>query len=92
MFRLLWLGQHASLAKQLVGLREYVIDFIPEAPPGLPSGIATVRFDSLEALEAAFADEQLRTRLHETRDEFASRVEVFIVDENVVFSSRGNEL
>jgi uncharacterized protein (TIGR02118 family) len=89
LFQSLWLGEHAELATKLVGLREYVIDFIADAPPGLPSGIATLRFDSMEALEAAFADEQLRMRLHATRDEFANRVEVFIVDETVVFRSKG---
>jgi hypothetical protein len=86
-FRALWLGAHAEDAKQLVGLREYVIDFIADAPAGLPSGIATVRFDDLAALEAAFADDALRSRLLTTRTAFAARVEVFIVQENVVLAA-----
>jgi hypothetical protein len=39
-FKACWLGEHAELAKQLVGVREYIIDFIADAPTGLPSGCA----------------------------------------------------
>lgn len=84
-FKALWLGEHAADAKQLRGLREYIIDFVPDASPDLPSGIAVVRFDSRDALDAAFADEELRHRLLASREAFAARVEVFIVDEAVVF-------
>ena len=83
-FRRLWLGEHAELAKGLKDVRGYVIDFIPDAGEGMPSGLATLRFASREALETAFADRELTQELVRTRDLFAERVEVFLVDEAVV--------
>jgi len=88
-FRTLWLGEHAELAKRLEGVRQYVVDFIPDAPVDLPSGIAVLRFDSHADLDRAFADEDLRGRLMETRAAFAARVEVFVVDECVVVGLEG---
>lgn len=83
-FRSRWLGEHAEAAKRLAGLREYVIDFIADAPASVPSGIAVVRFDDREALDAAFADEALVRELMATRETFATHVRVFVVDEAVV--------
>lgn len=80
-----WLGEHADLARQLPGLREYVVDITDDPPPGVPDGIATVRFDTREACEAAFATPGLRDDLFRTRDDFASSVDVFFVDEHVVY-------
>ena len=86
-FRSLWLGEHAALARAIPGAREYVIDFIPDAPPELPSGIAMLRFDDEAALSKAFSDPELVAELHRTRDQFASHVAVFVVDEAIVFQS-----
>jgi hypothetical protein len=72
------------VAHRIPGVREYTIDFVPEAPEGAPSGIATLRFDSHTALEAAFSDAKLSDDLRRTRDEFAARVVVMIVDEHNV--------
>lgn len=83
-FRRIWLGEHAEYARQLPGVREYVIDFVTEAPPGAPSGIATLRFDSRSALDAAFSNPELRDNLMRTREHFAERVQVMIVDEHAV--------
>ena len=83
-FRAAWLGEHVDHARRLPGLREYVIDFIEEAPPGAPSGIATLRFDTRETLEAAFATPGLGEALLRTRDRFAETVQVLFVDEYVV--------
>ena len=83
-FRRLWLGEHVAYAKQLPGLREYVIDFVTDPPDGAPNGIATVRFDTREALDAAFSDPQLKQQLLRTREQFAASVQVMIVDEQVV--------
>ena len=85
-FRDLWLGEHATIAVEgLEGLREYVIDFVEEPPGDAPDGIAVLRFDSLEACEAAFSNKEVTDRLMETREAFAERVEVFFVDEAIVF-------
>lgn len=80
-----WLGEHADLARQLPGLREYVVDLVNEGVPGGPDGIATVRFDTREACDAAFATPGLGEELHRTRDDFAASVNVFYVDEQVVY-------
>jgi uncharacterized protein (TIGR02118 family) len=83
-FRQLWLGEHVDYAKRLAGVREYVIDFIADATHDGPSGIATLRFDSREALDSAFADPDLSKELLRTREQFARDVQVMIVDEVIV--------
>jgi uncharacterized protein (TIGR02118 family) len=83
-FRKVWLGEHVEYAKRLAGLREYVIDFVTEGPSGGPSGIATLRFDSHQALEAAFGAPALSRDLMRTREQFARTVQVMIVDEEIV--------
>ena len=83
-FRRLWLGRHVEYAKQLPGLREYAIDFVKDAPRGAPSAIATLRFDSREALEKAFSIPHVKEGLLRTREQFAEVVQVVIVDEHVV--------
>lgn len=84
-FRALWLGEHADIARGLAGAREYVIDFNENATDGEPDGIATLRFESVEALENAFSDQNLLAKLLHTRADFAARVQVFLVDETIVF-------
>ena len=83
-FRQLWLGEHIVYAKQLAGVREYVIDFVTEGSPDGPSGIATLRFDSRAALDAAFADPALSPHLARTREQFARATAVMIVDEQII--------
>jgi uncharacterized protein (TIGR02118 family) len=80
-FRGLWLGEHVGYARQLPGVRHYSIDFITEGPAGAPAAIATLRFDSRAALDAAFSDPVLRENLRRTREQFAARVEVMLVEE-----------
>lgn len=86
-FRQLWLGEHIVYALQLPGLREYVIDFVTDGAGDTPDGIATLRFDSREALDAAFAVAHVKEGLLRTREQFAQRVQVVIVDEHVVVPS-----
>jgi uncharacterized protein (TIGR02118 family) len=83
-FRRIWLGDHVAYAKQLPGVREYTIDFVTDAPQSAPSGIATLRFDSREALDAAFKDPELKENLRRTREQFAEHVEIVIVEECIV--------
>ena len=90
-FRRLWLGEHVLYAKRLPALREYVIDFAVERLPGAPDGIATVRFDSREALDRAFGDPLLSAELSRTREGFARAVQVLIVDEHPVVPLRDSE-
>jgi len=83
-FRSIWLDEHATHAQRLTGLREYVIDFVHDAPEGAPDAIATVRFDSREALDTAFALPDLKTDLIRSRDQFAAAVQLLFVDEYTV--------
>jgi uncharacterized protein (TIGR02118 family) len=83
-FRRIWLGEHVDYAKLLPGVREYVIDFIAHASADMPAAIATLRFDSREALDAAFNIPHLKDNLFRTREQFAAKVQVVIVDECVV--------
>jgi uncharacterized protein (TIGR02118 family) len=83
-FRRVWLGEHVEYARRLDGLREYVIDFVTEGPADGPSGIATLRFDSRQALDAAFSEPALRRDLMRTREQFARTVQVMMVDETIV--------
>jgi uncharacterized protein (TIGR02118 family) len=86
-FRETWLREHAVLAQRLPGLREYVIDFVREAPEGAPDAIATVTFDSREALDSAFALPDLKADLLRTRDQFAAAVQLLFVEECAVVCS-----
>jgi len=80
-FRSIWLGEHVAYAKQLPGVLEYTIDFVTEAPEGAPSAIATLLFESQEKLDHAFGLPELKQNLLRTREQFASRVLVLIVEE-----------
>jgi uncharacterized protein (TIGR02118 family) len=79
-----WLGEHVQVALQLPGLREYVIDFALEPDGNDPDGIATLRFDSREACDAAFAVPSLRDALRRTREDFAESAQVLFVDERII--------
>lgn len=88
-FAAIWLGDHARQAVQLVGLREYVVDLVDSPALGSPDGIATLRFDSREACEAAFAMAEVTEILMSTRDDFAARTVVLHVDERIVHQDGG---
>jgi len=83
-FRRIWLGEHVDYAKQLPGLRAYNIDFVTDGTSEGPSAIATLRFDSKQALDAAFNVPHIKENLMRTREQFAESVQVMIVDEVVV--------
>jgi uncharacterized protein (TIGR02118 family) len=83
-FRRIWLGEHVDYAKQLPGLRAYSIDFVTDGNSEGPSAIATLRFDSKQALDAAFSVPHIKENLMRTREQFAESVQVMIVDEVVV--------
>lgn len=87
-FRAFWLGEHVDLARKLPGLRAYSIDFVTENDAAdAPDAIATVRFDTRQALDAAFNTPGLKEGLLQTRDSFAARVEVLFVEEVSVVRS-----
>ena len=91
-FRRIWLGEHVEYARQLLGLRGYNIDFVTEGVGDGPSAIATLHFDSRQALEAAFSVPHIMENLMRTREQFAESVQVMIVEEVVVVpQSQGAE-
>lgn len=78
-----WTGEHVDIAKQLPGLRGYVIHILDGAAPPY-DGIAITTFESREDAERAFADPALAEGLARTRDEFAASVEVYFAREHVI--------
>jgi uncharacterized protein (TIGR02118 family) len=53
-----YFGTHIPIAKKIPGLRKYVVTMGPIATPGGPSNlhlIATLSFDNMAAIAAAFA-------------------------------------
>ena len=90
-FRRIWLDEHVEYAKQLSGLRGYKIDFVIEGFGDGPSAIATLFFDSRQALEAAFSVPHIKENLMRTREQFAESVQVMIVDECVVLPQTSGE-
>jgi len=83
-FRRIWLAEHVEYAKQLPGLRAYSIDFVIDGAGDGPSGIATLRFDSRQALDDAFCEPHIKENLMRTREQFAESVQVMIVEEVLV--------
>ena len=78
-----WKGEHVEIAKQLPGLRGYVIHILDGT--GAPiDGIAVTTFDSREDAERAFADPTLAAGLGRTRDDFAASVEVYFAEEHII--------
>jgi uncharacterized protein (TIGR02118 family) len=88
-FREIWLGEHAEVAKRLPKLREYIVDFVDEAPDGAPDAVTTLRFDTRSDLDAAFSDPHLSADLLRTRDQFAASVQIMLVDECTVYGGKG---
>jgi uncharacterized protein (TIGR02118 family) len=82
-----WTGEHVDIAKQLPGLRGYVIHILDGAAPPY-DGIAITTFESREDAERAFADPALAKGLARTRDEFAASVEVYFAKEHVIVEER----
>jgi hypothetical protein len=81
----MWLGPHADVVRGMPGVRDYVVALSGEPRDADEwDGVATLRFDSRDALERAFADAATRDELLRTRDQFIERVDAFVVAEHVV--------
>jgi len=78
-----WTGEHVEIARQLPGLRGYVIHLLDGDDPPY-DGIAVTTFESREAAERAFATPGLAEGLERTRDDFAASVQVFFGEEHVI--------
>jgi uncharacterized protein (TIGR02118 family) len=78
-----WTGEHVEIARQLPGLRGYVIHVL-EGDTAPYDGIAITTFDTREDAERAFADPTLASGLARTREGFAASVEVYLAQEHVI--------
>jgi uncharacterized protein (TIGR02118 family) len=85
-----WVESHAPLAAQLPGLRGYRINIATERQPDgadrepLYDGTAEMWWDSVEAMEEAFATD-LGRRAEADADEFASvRIHVYTTEHVIV--------
>jgi uncharacterized protein (TIGR02118 family) len=81
-FRAWWLGSHASLARDLPGLRALRFNVIEEDDVGW-DGIAELWFDSREAFHAAYDSDHGRRVSGDSLAHVAQR-ERMIVDEHTV--------
>lgn len=80
-----WLGQHWELARQLPGLRHYIVSCVAEAQEGPFDGMAELWFDTLAAANAACASGAGRAaeadaRAHVSRQERLPLTEHTIID------------
>jgi len=83
-FREHWLGPHSDIARQLPGLRGYVV-YTPLADhvPGC-DGIAITWFDTEDAAAAGFSSDALAPLLARDRPKFLSDAAAFIAAEHVL--------
>jgi uncharacterized protein (TIGR02118 family) len=81
-----WLGPHAKLARQVPGLRGYVVYVADDPDQAGCDGVAITWFDSREAAEAGFASEPIRSALAVDRQLFLKEVRVFFAEEHVVLT------
>jgi uncharacterized protein (TIGR02118 family) len=79
-----WLGPHAEIARQVPGIRGYVI-LLAEDPEACGyDGVAITWFDTREEAETGFRAPVVADRLAADRPEFLEDVTVFLTEEHVV--------
>jgi len=85
-----WVGSHANMAAQLPGLRGYRINIATDRQPDgagpepIYDGTAELWWDSIEAMEAAFATD-LGQRAGADADEFATvRIHLYTTEHVIV--------
>lgn len=79
-----WLGPHAEIAKQVPGLRGYVVFVADDPDTAGCDGIAITWFDSREDAITGFASEPIRSAIAADRPLFLDEVRVFFVEEHTV--------
>ncbi len=79
-----WLDTHAPLAKQMPGLRRYVVNVVRRPPNREPDyhGIVELWFDDVDSMKKAFASPQGQTTQKDT-ETFASGMITLYIDEHV---------
>ena len=82
-----YFGTHVPLAKTIPGLRSYEVNAGPIGTPQGPSGlhlIATLTFDSMEAIGAAFASKEGRATAADVANFAQAGVQMLMFDTRTV--------
>lgn len=88
----LWLGPHADVIREAVGVTEYVVALAREQRgPQQWDAVVTLRCESDAAMRAIFEEPAIAAALHRTREPFIQSVDAFIAEEHMVIDSRGRE-
>jgi uncharacterized protein (TIGR02118 family) len=78
---------HIPLAKKMPGLRKYLVSKGPVATPAGPSGIhliATLSFDSMAAIQAAFGSAEGRTAAADVQNFATGGADIMFFDTSEV--------
>lgn len=80
-----WLQKHAPLAKQMPGLRKYVVNVVRRPPNREPDyhGLVELWFDDVDSMKKAFASPQGQATQKDT-ETFASHVTALYIDEHQI--------
>jgi len=81
-----WMGPHAEIVRQLPGLRGLRFGVVESWTPADAGwdGVGELWFDSIEAADAAFASEPVRSLLTEDRASFLGGMQTCFVEERTV--------
>jgi uncharacterized protein (TIGR02118 family) len=80
-----WLETHAPLAKQMPGLRKYVVNLVKRPPNREPDyhGLVEMWFDDVDGMKKAFASPQGQTTKKDT-ETFTSKITTLYIDEHTI--------
>ncbi len=80
-----WLEKHAPIAKQMPGLRKYVVNVVRHPPNKEPDyhGIVELWFDDVDSMKRAFASPQGEATQKDTAT-FTSALTTLYVDEHTI--------
>jgi len=86
-FNAYYLEKHIPIAKKIPGLRKYEISQGPVVTPNGPSSyhlVATLRFDDLAAIQAAFASPEGQAAAADVQTFATGGVDMFMFEEDAV--------
>lgn len=80
-----WLETHAPLARQMPGLRKYVVNVVRRPPNRDPDyhGLVEMWYDDVNGMKEAFASPQGQATQKDT-EKFASKLTTLYVDEHLI--------
>ncbi len=80
-----WLEKHATLAKQMPGLRKYVVNVVRRPPNKEPDyhGMVELWFDDVDSMKRSFASAEGQATRKDT-ETFASAISTLYIDEHTI--------